>query len=121
MTNNTFHDLFILAAILEAILNYRVMQGLPRWQYRIFTRYECHSRISDNKSISQKVLLESELFLIQNVDIGAACSFLKHGVFITTRFDARRICIQHYECSWPKKISIFTPFCLGVYSYISGC
>ena len=65
--------------------------------------YEGHSRISDNESISQKILLESELFVTQNVDLGVAYSCLKYGVFIMSRFDAIRICKQHYECSWPPK------------------
>ena len=57
--------------------------------------YEGQSINSDNGSISQKILLESELFMMQNVDMGYAYSYVKYGVFITTRFDAMRICIQH--------------------------
>ena len=40
--------------------------------------YEGHSRIRDNKSIYQKILPESELFVTQNVDIGVAYSCLKY-------------------------------------------
>ena len=29
--------------------------------------------------------------------------FLKNGVFITTKFDAMRIRIQHCEMPWPRK------------------
>ena len=57
--------------------------------------YEGRSINSDNGSISQKILLESELFMMQNVDMGNAYYCVKYGVFITTRFDAMRICIQH--------------------------
>ena len=56
--------------------------------------YEGQSINSDNGSISLKILLESELFVIQNVDMGVAHSCLKYGVFITTRFDGMRICIH---------------------------
>ena len=35
----TYTIYLLLAAILEAILHYRGMQGLPSWQTRIFTRY----------------------------------------------------------------------------------
>ena len=31
--------------------------------------------------------------MMQNVDMGNACSSVKYGVFIMTRFDAMRICI----------------------------
>ena len=61
--------------------------------------YEGQSINSDNGSISQKILLESELLVTQNVDMGVAYSCLKNDVFITNRFDAMRICIQQYECS----------------------
>ena len=56
-------------------------------------RYESQSINSDNGSISQKILLESELFLMQNVNMGNAYLCVKYGIFITTRFDAMRICI----------------------------
>ena len=55
---------------------------------RGLVKYEGHARISDNESISQKILVESELFVTQNVDIGCAYLCLKYGVFITTIFDA---------------------------------
>ena len=55
--------------------------------------FEGQSINSDNESISQKILLESELFMMQTVDMGNAYSCVKYGVFITTRFDAMRICI----------------------------
>ena len=64
--------------------------------------YEGQSINSDDGSISQKILLESELFVTQNVDMGVAYSCLKYGVFIMNRFDVVRICIQHCECSWPR-------------------
>ena len=67
---------------------------------------------SDNGSISKKILLESK-FIMQNVDMGNAYSCLKNGVFITTKFDAMRICIQHCEWQWPRK-SPFDPFLFGV-------
>ena len=83
--------------------------------------YEDQSN-SDNGPISQKMLLESELFFTQNVDIGVAYSCLKYGVFITTRFDAMIICIQH---CYTTQISIFILFVWMQYvcldSYISGC
>ena len=60
--------------------------------------YGAQSINSDDGSISQKILLESELF----VDMGVAYSCLKYGVFIMNRFDVLRICIQHCECSWPQ-------------------
>ena len=65
--------------------------------------YVGHSIISDNESISQKILVESELFDTQNVEIGCAYLYLKYDVFITI-FDAMWICIQHYECPWPRKL-----------------
>ena len=43
--------------------------------------------------VSQKILVESELFVLQNGKIGVAYSYLKYGVFIMTRFDAMRIYI----------------------------
>ena len=46
--------------------------------------YEGHSRISDKESISEKILIESELLVTENMDIGVAYSCLKYGVFITT-------------------------------------
>ena len=64
--------------------------------------YEGQSLNSDNGSISQNIL-ESELFVTQNVDMGVAYSCLKYGVFITARFDAMSICMQHCEYSWPRK------------------
>ena len=70
----------------------------PKWHD---IQYEGQSINSDNGFISQTILLESEVFVTQNVDIGAAYSCLIYGVFITTRFDAMRICIQDCECSWP--------------------
>ena len=48
----------------------------------------------------RKILLESELFIMQNVvfvDMGVANSCTKYCVFVTTGFDAIRICIQHCE------------------------
>ena len=65
--------------------------------------YEGQSINTDNGSISQKILLESKLSITQNVDMGVAYSCLKYGIYITARFGAMRICIQHCECSWPKK------------------
>ena len=64
---------------------------------------EGQSISSDNRSISQKYLLESELFVRQNMDMGVAYSCLKYDVFITTRFYGMRIRIQDSECSWPRK------------------
>ena len=55
--------------------------------------YEGQLINSDNGSISQKILLESELFMMQNVDMGNAYLCVKYCVFITTRFDAMSICI----------------------------
>ena len=69
----------------------------------LLSLYERQSINSDNGPVSQKILLESEIFVTQNVDIGVAYSCLNFGVFISTRFDAMRICIQHCECSWPRK------------------
>ena len=63
--------------------------------------YNGQSVNSENGAISHKILLESEVFAMQNVDKGAAYSCLIYGVFIMTRFDAKRMCIQHCECSWP--------------------
>ena len=65
--------------------------------------YECQSINGDNGSISQKILLESELLSMQNVDLGVAYSCVKCDVFIVTEFDAMRICILLLECSWPRK------------------
>ena len=67
------------------------------------TMYEGQSINSDNGSISQKICLESELCMMQNVDMGDVYSCVKCGVFITTRFDAMRICIQHCGWPWPRK------------------
>ena len=61
--------------------------------YKMYVSYEGQSINSDNGSISQKLLLESELYMMQNVDMGNAYSCVKYGVFITTRFGAMRICI----------------------------
>ena len=61
--------------------------------------YEGQSINSDNGSISQKALLESELFVTQNVDMNVAYPCLKYGVFIMNKFDVVRIYIQHCECS----------------------
>ena len=60
--------------------------------YKDDHKYEGQSVSSDNGSISQKILLESELFVMQNVDMGVAYSCLKYDVFITIRFDGMRIC-----------------------------
>ena len=60
--------------------------------------YKGQSINSGNGSISQKTLLESESFMMQTVDKGNAYSCVKYCVFITTRFDAMRICIQ--QCGW---------------------
>ena len=38
--------------------------------------------------------------------------YLKYGVFVTTSFDAVRICIQHCECSWLENLH-FDPFLFG--------
>ena len=46
------------------------------------------------------------------MDDGAAYACLIYDVFITARFDAMRICIQHCECSWPRK-SPFNLFSFG--------
>ena len=86
--------------------------GLLNIYKHVLSKYEGHSRISDNESIYRKILSESELFVTQNVDIGVACLCLKYGVFITTRFDAIRIFIQHYECLWPRKSPLW-PFLFG--------
>ena len=67
-----------------------------------FNYYEGQSVNSDNGSISQEILVESELFVTQNVDMGVAYSCLKYGIFIMNRFDVMRICIQHCECLWPQ-------------------
>ena len=67
---------------------------------------------SDNGSISKKILLESELLVTQNVDIGVAYSCLKYGVFNMNRFDLGRLCIQLCECSWPEYLH-FDPFLFG--------
>ena len=56
--------------------------------------YEGQSINSDNGSVSQTIILESELFVKQNVDMGIACS---------CQFDALRIYVQHGEFSWPRK------------------
>ena len=63
--------------------------------------YEGQSINSDNGSISLKILLESNLYVTQNVDMGVTYSCLKYGVFGMNIFDVIRICIQHCECSWP--------------------
>ena len=39
MTNSILYDLLLLAAILEAILSYRVMQICQGGKHRIFTGY----------------------------------------------------------------------------------
>ena len=70
---------------------------------KVWCKYKGQSINSDNGSISQKILSESELFVMHNVEIGVAYSCLKYGVFIMTGFDAMKICIQHCECSWPRK------------------
>ena len=51
-------------------------------------KYEGQSINRDNGSISQKILLESEVFVTRNVDIGAAYLCLIYGVFIATKFYA---------------------------------
>ena len=66
-------------------------------------KYEGQSINNDNGSISQKILLELELLSMQNVDMGVAYSCVKYDVFITTGFDAMRMCILHLEWSWPRK------------------
>ena len=65
--------------------------------------YKGQSINSDNAAISQKILLESKVFVTQNVDKGATYTCLIYDVFITTGYDAMRICIQNCECSWPRK------------------
>ena len=46
--------------------------------------------------------------------LGVTYSYLKYGVFITTKFDAMQIGI-HCDCSWSiTKFYIFTPFYVGV-------
>ena len=72
--------------------------------------YEGQSINSDHGPISKTVLLESELFLTQNVDMGVAYSCLKYGVFIMNRFDVMRIWIQHCECSRPRISPFLTHF-----------
>ena len=72
-------------------------------QTYLLNTYTGQSVNSDNGSISQKILLEHELFSMQIVDMGVAYLCMKYGVFITTRFDAKRICILPLECSWPRK------------------
>ena len=75
-------------------------------------RYHPKSINSDNGSITQKILLESELLTVQNVDMSVAYSCVKYGVFITTGFDAVRICILHLECSWSQNLNS-DPFSFG--------
>ena len=41
--------------------------------------------------------------MMQNEDIGNAYKCVKYGAFITTRFDAMRICMQHCGLPWPQK------------------
>ena len=83
--------------------NHRILEGQGKSSIDpTFSKRGC------NKSISQKILLESELSVTQNMDIGIAYSCLKQGIFIMKRFDVMRICIQHCECSWPR-ISPFWP------------
>ena len=71
--------------------------------------FEGQSINSDNGARSEKMLLESQLF----VDIGVAYSCLKYGVFIMNRFDVLRICIQHCETRGHEYLH-FDPFRLGV-------
>ena len=78
----------------------------------LMTKYEGQSINSENGSISQKILIESEWFILQNVNMGNAYLCLKNGVFITTKFDAMRICIQHCEWPWSRKSSL-DPFLFG--------
>ena len=72
-------------------------------KYSLPRRYEGQSINSDNGSISQKILLQSELFMMKNVDMGNAYSCVKYGVFISTRFDTMMIYIQHCGWLWPRK------------------
>ena len=76
-------------------LTIRALLGLRICDISFLIVLQGSFRISDNESISQKILVESELFFTQSVDIGVAYLCLEYGVFITTRFDAMRICIQH--------------------------
>ena len=72
-------------------------------QTYLLNTYTGQSVNSDNGSISQRILLEPELFSMQIVDMGVAYLCMKYGVFIITRFDAKRICILPLKCSWPRK------------------
>ena len=49
---------------------------------------------------------------MQNVDMGNAYSCFKNCSYITTKFDAMRISIQHCEWPWQRK-SPFNPFLFG--------
>ena len=49
--------------------------------------YEGHSRINDNESISRKVLLYSDLFIMQHEETDITYSCLKFGAFIMAMFD----------------------------------
>ena len=52
----------------------RLLEWVFNWLGVLVFRYEGQSINSDNGSISQKILLESELFMMQNVDMGNAYS-----------------------------------------------
>ena len=43
------------------------------------------------------MLLETELFISQNMGMVIVYLCLKYGGFITFRFDAMKICIQHCD------------------------
>ena len=62
-----------------------------------------HPISSDNGLISQKLLLESELYYPWHVALGVAYSCLKYRVIIKTLSDAIQICIQHCESPWSRK------------------
>ena len=50
--------------------------------------YEGHSRINDNEFISQKVLLDSVLFIMPHEDTYMAYLCQKFGSFVMAKFDA---------------------------------
>ena len=74
--------------------------------------YEGQSINSDDGSISQKILLESKLFVKRKMWTCVAYSCLKYGVFIMNRSDVVRICMHH--CARGHEYLHFDQLCLGV-------
>ena len=66
---------------------------------------EGHPISSDNGLISQKLSLKSTVLYPLHVAMGVDYSFVKYEVVITTGFYALRICKQHCESLWPRKIT----------------